>query len=135
MHDGSGNLLSTASTKFSVPMGNYPVVLSLPSNLLAASMTDYEGPISLSPSFSPTMYSYSTSSGNGPPYSLTLATVDPNATITVTDNGSPVSPSSPGVYTFNQPSTFETVPVTIVVTAPDGTAPATYTIELTYFIS
>jgi hypothetical protein len=128
MLDGSGSLLSTASTQLTVPTGNYPVILKMPSNLLSAVLTSFGFPLPLTPPFSPTIYSYSVSPYVSP-YTLTLTTVDPNATITsVTENGNAVLPSSQGVYTFND-STLP-LPVIIVVTAADGTTTETYTVTL-----
>ncbi len=129
MLDGSGNLLSTVSTQLAVPTGNYPVVLKIPSNLLSGALTDSTGYNYLIGTFSPTVYSYSIYPYI-PPYTLTLTTVDPNATITsVTEKGNLVLPSSHGVYTFSDSSPFP-IPVIIVVTAADGTATETYTVTL-----
>jgi len=129
MRNGSGNLLSTVSAQLNVPTGNYPVVLNMPSNLLSAALIDGTGYNYLASTFSPTIYSYSIYP-YAPPYTLTLTTVDPNATITsVTEKGNPVLPSSHGVYTFSDYSSFP-IPVIIVVTAADGTTTETYTVTL-----
>jgi len=133
MMDGSGDLLSTMSTQLSVPTGNYPVVIALPSNLLNPSLFDdineeNPGGTLVSFGFSPTVYSYRINNAF-PTYSLAPTTVDPIATITMTENGSPVLPSD-GVYLINDFS--ETVTVIIVVTTAGGPPPVTYTIVLNH---
>ncbi|MGA2480252.1 MAG: cadherin-like beta sandwich domain-containing protein [Spirochaetia bacterium] len=127
MLDGSGTLLSTASAPLTVPTGNYPVVLRMPSNLLSAVLTSFGSPWPLTPAFSPTVYSY-TSSPPYAPFALTLTTVDPNATVTsVTEtgfnaNGMPftiVDTPTGSTYALTLPGSPTTL-VTIVVRAVDG---------------
>ncbi len=132
MLDGSGNLLSTVSTQLTVPTGNYPVVLAMPSNLLSAVLTVFggNGPVAFPFGFSPTIYSYPSVSTRFPPLTLTLTTVDPNATIALTVNGSAVSPSLPGVYPLNIPLNTP-IPIIAVVTGADGNLQS-YAITLTY---
>ncbi len=131
MLDGSGDLLSTVSTKFAVPTGNYPVVLNLPSNLLTAVFTWVgSGPQSLTPAFGPTIYSYtSASEATGNNYTLTLTTVDPSSMLSVTETdpgiaGSPFIDLPPGSSSGSTCSLHvDSTPantVTIVVTAPNG---------------
>jgi hypothetical protein len=137
MLDGSGTLLSTVSTQLTVPSGNYPVVLIMPSNLLSAVLTSFGSPWPLTPPFSPTIYSY-TSNPFYPPFTLTLTTVDPNATITsVTESGfypsgapfTIVDTPTGSTYPLTLPG-VPTTTVTIVVTAADGTTTQTYTMTL-----
>jgi hypothetical protein len=129
MLDGSGNLLSTASTQANVPMGNYPVVLTMPSNLLTAVLTEVSDGFQYLPPFNPTTYDYAFFNLNLGAYTLALTTVDSNATLAVTVNGSAVSPTG-STYTFNLSNINTTYTVIIVVTAADGTTKATYTITL-----
>ncbi len=128
LQDASGNLLSqTGPTSFSVPTQTNPVVLTMPSNLLSAVVTDAgTGTVlTMTPTFSPTVYSGYIALLGGNAY-LTLATVDPNATITVTQNGGVISPTSPSVYLIPN-SGYLTV---VLVTGSDGTT-VTYTFNLT----
>jgi len=143
MLDGSENLLSTVSTKLTVPTGNYPVVLIMPSNLLSAVLTD-SNPTTYPFGFSPTTYTYSGASAiNLPciyyPLTLTLTTVDPNATITsVTEYwvdfvGSPttvVDSHTGSTYTLTDTAGYDET-VTIILTGQDGTT-QTYTLSITY---
>jgi hypothetical protein len=89
MFDGSGTILSIASAPLTVPTGNYPFVLTMPSNLLSATLVTGATTFALLPAaFSPTTYLYSGTKPvplfAGPP-TLTLTTVDPAATLTVTE--------------------------------------------------
>ncbi len=124
MQDASGNNLIQMTTKFTVPTGNYPVVLTLFSNLLVSPVV--AGPLGTSsfdkPQFEPTTYDYSTLQYLGFPQTVTLTISDPKATITVTQNGVPISPSGSD-YTIPT----STPAVIIVVTAADGSVSATYT--------
>jgi hypothetical protein len=132
MKDASGNTLAQSTSKFTVPMGNYPVVLTMMSpNLLNAVVADSTGvTYPFSPSFDPTTYTgYFVSLTSSPiaPYTLTLTTLDPGATITtMTDNG--ISDSHIGsTYTLSLP--IYDNPVVIVVTGLDGTT-RTYTMTI-----
>jgi hypothetical protein len=131
MHDGSGNLLSTGSTKFSVPMGNYPVVLTLPSNLLNVVLeaAGGYGDETLSPQFSPTTLSYSFTYDFDPlPFTLLVTPVDPSATFTVTEDGITLSPTASGyTLTFNNSAAST---VTVRVTGDNGISIQTYTLTL-----
>jgi hypothetical protein len=133
--DGTGTVLDQAGPRsFAVPPQTNPVVLTIPgANLYTAVLTDASGNTYafLPTTFSPTTYDYtgstpSTISG-AYPFTLTLTTVDPNATITsvTVNSGSAISPSSTGVYSgLNLNSLTNTV--VVVVTAVDGTT-ETYT--------
>jgi len=136
--DGSGNTLTQASTTFTVPTQTNPVVLTMPSNLFSAAITNYSGTTyQFTTSFDPTIYNYTsvTLDCTGP-FSLALTTVDPSATITVIEtdfDSSPVTllnavltPTSCQLQLNTTPAT-----ITIVVTAPDGTT-QTYTMTLPF---
>ncbi len=127
LQDASGNLLSQVGpTSFSVPSQTNPIVLTMPSNLLTAVVTDASSGtvLSMSPAFSPVVYSgYIVFLGGNA--NLTLTTVDPSATITVLHNG-PISPTSPSVY----PIPNDGFTTNVTVTAPDGST-VTYTFDLT----
>jgi len=134
MEDASGDTLAQNTTKLTVPAGSYPVVLTLYSSLLLdAVLADSSGATyPFSPLFSPTTYSgygvYLLSNAYLP-YTLTLTTVDPNATITsVTEKDDYsnifVDSHTGSRYTLTLNTYNNTV--TILVTAQDGTT-QTYT--------
>jgi hypothetical protein len=100
----------------------------MPSNLYTVAFVSAFGAQVFSPPFSPTTYIYS-QNNTQTPYDFTLTTVDPSATITMTENGLPVIPAA-GVYSFDDAAS--PVTVIMVVTAADGTAPATYTVTLVH---
>ncbi len=140
LQDASGNLLSqTGPTSFTVPTQTNPVVLTMPSNLLGLVAIDsYFGTAaSLSPTFSPTTYSGYSINVSDAAY-LTLTTVDPNATISVMQAGVQVNLTSYTVYSTGSslvgygPCQLDgtTSPVYITVSAADGTASTTYSIEI-----
>jgi hypothetical protein len=135
MNDALGDILSQATTKFTVPAGNYPVVLTMYSSLLSnAVLTDSNfTTFMLVPPFSQTTFNYTGSTpptypGAISPFTLTLTTVDPKATITsVTVNSTVVvPPSAPGVYT-GFTLNYSSNTIIIVVTAVDGSTTQTYT--------
>lgn len=136
--DDFQDLLSqVTSASFTVPTQTNPVVLTMPSNLLSAAITNYSGIIyQLTPLFIPTTYDYTDATDCTGPFSLALTTVDADATITVIEtdftyppvtllNAVP-SPNSCLLNLNNSPAT-----ITIVVTAPDGTT-QTYTTTITF---
>jgi hypothetical protein len=133
MQDASGSTLAQMTTKLTVPTGNYPVVLTMMSpNLLNAVVADSTSAIyPFSPPFGPTTYSGCVaflSSNSVLPYTLTLTTLDPQATITsMTENGIP-DPHNGSAYTLALPNNVN--PVTIVVTAQDGITTQTYTMAI-----
>ena len=138
LFDDYQDLLSqVTSAQFTVPTNN-PVVLTMPSNLFSAAITNYGGTTyQFTTSFDPTIYNYtSVMLDCTGPFSLALTTVDPSATITVIEtdfDSSPVTlldavltPTSCQLQLNTTPAT-----ITIVVTAPDGTA-QTYTMTLPF---
>ncbi len=141
MMDASGTItLAQNTTKLTVPSGNFPVVLTLDSSLLSNAVISGSSSAptyAFGPTFNPTTFTYSSVSPalnqSFLPYTLTLTTVDPNATITsVTEpnaNGDQIPDSHIGsVYTLALVIDFGTV--TIVVTAADGTTTQTYTMAV-----
>ena len=72
-----------------------------------------------SPPFTPTTYSYTTAVYYSAPLTLTLTAVDPNATITVTQNATIITPAG-----SNYTGLTTLYPVTIVVTSADETVPS-----------
>ena len=128
MLDASGTItLAQATTKLTVPAGNYPIVLTMYSSLLFSTVFtngDVGSAPLVFPTFSPTTYSYTVDVSSDNTY-LTLTTVDPSATITVTQRGAAISPISGSVYAI--PEGYLT---TVLVTASNGTA-STYAITLT----
>jgi hypothetical protein len=139
MKDAGGSTFATGTTKLTVPAGNYPVVLSMHSNLLfSVAVTDNSGPLMVSPPFIPSVnsgYTFFAISYN-PPYTLLLDAVDPGAAITVKEfdgTNTYVNSSSGPAYPLQHylPST-SSQEVSIVVTAQDGSSTQTYTILAPY---
>ncbi len=129
MEDASGDTLAQNTTKLTVPAGNYPVILTMFSNLLlSAVITDASGAtLTFNPSFSPTTTAYTIYYTQYYPWTLTLTTVDPNATITsVTEYGTADSHSG-NVYTLQYNGNGDTA--TVLVTGEDGST-QTYTLNL-----
>ena len=134
MQDASGNTLAQATSKLTVPTGNYPVVLTMFSSLLlnAVLADSTSATYPFSPPFIPTTFSgYSAylASNLVLPYTLTLTTLDPQATITsVTEKDDYsnifVDSHTGSEYTLTLNTYNNTV--TIIVTAQDGTT-QTYT--------
>jgi hypothetical protein len=149
LQDGSGNLLSQVRTHFVVPTQTSPLVVVMPSNLLNMVLTG-RGVVAPAPAyvfvpaFSPTTYNYtSVTSALGPPtfewqpYTLTLTTIDPSATVSVTESnpglstpyidlpaGSP-SGSSCRLHLNSNANTL-----TIAVTGADAVSTQIYTIRI-----
>lgn len=125
MEDAAGNEIAQKSTAFAVPAGNFPVVITLLSallsNLVVSDTSGVQYPLEVP--FSPTTYNYpANASYYISPIVLTPTTVDPKATMTVTQYASAVTPVGSN-YTVSA-SLGE---VTIVVTAADGSWSVTYT--------
>jgi hypothetical protein len=134
MQDSGGNTLAQSTTKLTVPAGDFPVVLTLTSpNLLNAVLADSLGNgISWTATFSPFTYSYNSFAfTTNLPLTLTLTTVDPGASISVTEidgtNNYTDSPSG-SMYTLHYTGSL-TDTVTVVVTAQNATT-QTYAFQL-----
>ena len=129
IQDASGYTFAKTTAKLTVPTGNYPVVLPMYSSLLSgAVVTDASSGVNipLTPTFSPTQYSYTGYLfGNA---HLALTAADSSATITVTQQGIAISPIA-GFYLIQNSG----YPADVSVTAQNGTISTLYAMNLTAF--
>ena len=143
LFDESGDLLSQAGpTVFVVPLQGSPIVLTIQPDLLSLSLTSAtEGAPTyvFGPTFVPTMNSYTSVSPEPEslynPYTFTLTTVEPNATIEVTDTSTGttlLAAGSSSGSSCTESLTYSPETFTIVVTSADGTSTQTYAISTLY---
>ena len=118
--DGSGNVLSQASTTVKIPMGNYPVVLTLASSSKAITAFSIISPVTAT----------GTITGTAIAVTVPFGTSVTAMVATFTTTGVSVSVSATGVQQSGTTANNFTNPVTYTVTATDGST-QNYTVTVT----